>query len=76
MFEFISDLFSNESNRIRETNKISLKTKIQCGYIKIPRVGLCWENAFIRDTSNALIIDKFDSIKENEVIIRKNTIDI
>ena len=65
MFEFISYLFSNESNRIRETNEISLKTLIQCGYIKIPRVGLCWENAFINETSNVLTIDKiYDSSKK------------
>lgn len=69
MFDFISDLFSNESNRIKETNEISLKTLIQCGYIKIPRVGLCWENALIHDTSNALIIDKiYDSSKKGKGI--------
>lgn len=69
MFDFMSDLFSNESNRIRETNEISLKTLIQCGYIKIPRVGLCWENAFINETSNALTIDKiYDSSKKGNCI--------
>ena len=69
LFEFLLEVFSNESNRIKESNEISLKTLIGCGYIKVPRVGLCWEDAVVHDTSNALIIDKiYDSSKRGMCI--------